>query len=699
MGPVAELLKIEPKDPSQRPAMERDIRILFRMLYGELGLSKFQLEHAIETILGSVNEPHALLQVFDAPQTRHFGDFLPGRGNDPFLHNFGWTYHELVRHPTLEVQDSDSLSSEQEDQTPIKAVSEALSLALEKPRESEFARDELAARLDEIERIEADIENFDWTREGTETRDGYNLLDLLELKRQHTQEIQRLERERRLPQHVSGLPRQRRMLQRANQGNLGQSRWEQRKLDLEEKGSWIEPSYGKNIPWDVPEEKLTADALRYQVRRIDAWLHFRTNKRTPSLAVVALIGAALDLDKPVPLAEGLDTWMRLVTEIRRIDEETHELASGWIGDMIFVKGLVELLPAIDRTSKTSNFIVAASYGGKIKQLALATFIVVAAQLTKRHNIRFEGETETTRRLRDSDENVLFLADDQVQPVSCRFNRGDPAEIWNAVGQLKDEYQGQIQHASTVWGEFNLSGLRWSIRRYEASQEDQKRLSAVLGVKLNSAYPMIARRDSNWDRYVLALKVMRGVPNAILIVDTAFNIATLPAAGPREWFLELMKLDRVWYCEWHNTLWKLVTEFWEVDTYWDDDYSDLFSAPLQVKEPEHMLLRLQIPEDADFPEKQRGVDRDFVADAQAEQTRWLEEHGQRLENFPWGQEERWDELNPSRRRQDEERAWHEPVLHPQGFYDFFPEQSLQKETEGPEQSDFYTLLAQHQRSKH
>jgi len=121
----------------------------------------------------------------------------------------------------------------------------------------------------------------------------------------------------------------------------------------------------------------------------------------------------------------------------------------------------------------------------------------------------------------------------------------------------------------------------------------------------------------------------------------------------------------------------------------------------------MLLRLQIPEDAEFPLQQRVVDREFVADAQAEQTRWLEEHRQRLENFPWGQEQRWDELNnPPRRRRDEERAWREPVRHQQDFYDFFPPQrafSEEGEGEGASggwpQSDFYTLLDQHRRSKY
>jgi len=659
------LQRLEPKDRALRPVLERDLRVLFRMLYGPLGLSKFQLERGVETVLDSVNKPHALLKVLQTPQTRHFVYAVPLYGEDPFNPEFQWNEKMLTDHPDLELLNDNWIP--------------------------------LAAALDETK------ENRSFVP-GSETDEG---LLVPELGRRN---MGRLQQSRHLPQDIEGLPHQRRLHRRLGQDELGQKRWEKRRLELEQEGSWLEPHREKKIPWKVPEEKLTPDALRKQVQRIDAWFHFRTEGQTPSLAIAVLIGAALDPQTPLPLDEGLETWMRLVTEIRRVDEETQELASGWIGDMIFVKGLSQLLPELDDRHGNSNYILAAAQGRKIGELAFGTFVMVAAQLTKRPNIRVGWERTAGRRRMNS---IFFLAAEEGTRV-CR-ERPEYSAVLDAVIGLKAKFRGKFQHYSRVEGYLIMHDATQEWFVVTIREEDRNFLNKALGsVNLHRGRLSSQRHDTNWDRYALALDVLWNCANPILIVDTAFNIASLPAAGPREWFQELMRLDRVWYCDWVDMIFIPVARL-QGYSQWEDDWAEkvesgaFLSTPLEVENPEDMLIQLRIPEDAEFPEQQRAADRNWVADAQAEERRWLEAHQRRLENFPWGQEERWDELNPARRQQDEERAWQEPILHPQGFYAFFPpppgsfaqEEGEREggEGEGWSESDFYTLLDQHRRSQH
>jgi len=94
--------------------------------------------------------------------------------------------------------------------------------------------------------------------------------------------------------------------------------------------------------------------------------------------------------------------------------------------------------------------------------------------------------------------------------------------------------------------------------------------------------------------------------------------------------------------------------------------------MPIEEPERTLAALELPADAEFPEQQRQAEQALVEDMKREEESWLERQQNRLQNFPWGQEQRWDELNPPRSRQEEESSWRPSVYH----------------------SDFHDLLAQH-----
>jgi len=103
---------------------------------------------------------------------------------------------------------------------------------------------------------------------------------------------------------------------------------------------------------------------------------------------------------------------------------------------------------------------------------------------------------------------------------------------------------------------------------------------------------------------------------------------------------------------------------------DTNVNALFSAPIQIQNPGRLMVALQLPEDAEFPEEQRAVERDWIADKKAEDQRWLAKQHQRLQNFPWGMEQRWEQLLPPRSREDEARAWRQPTTYQQDFHSLF-----------------------------
>jgi len=401
------LLRLQARDPELGRILASDARIFFPMLYESRRLSQLQLERGIQKVLDSVNLPgsSSYLLIFDnlkGSGTRHYV-YKVREANDPFLPSFSnlsWP----------EIEENFKIISDLFSEGPLGAALR-VAVAKETKGKPSFGRDELPARLEELGHIESGL----WRlrqKQDEEEEEGGDFEELSELKQKYGQDVVRLQQQQRL-------------LRRAYDPTWDS--WERHKLELEREGSWIEPHHERHQPWDVAE--FTSDTLHRRVREIAEWFDARTQGQTPPLVVAVLIAAALGpKGRFVSLADGLETWMRLVTEIHRIDSEARKVAS-WLGDAAFVHKVAQLLSS-HAGEETDNFIVSGTFGISASDEGLGTFIMAAAQLTQRVNIRFDDDDHLILILRNEGSYVdtgTYVWDTDIPTVISKATEASSLE--------------------------------------------------------------------------------------------------------------------------------------------------------------------------------------------------------------------------------------------------------------------------------
>jgi len=433
--------------------------------------------------------------------------------------------------------------------------------------------------------------------------------------------------------------------------------WRERRRELEGAGDWFDYTHVGEGEDKVNNNSFTLEHLRARLQRVDSWIHWWTQGETPSLVAATIVAAAFDPVYPVRLAEGVETWMRLLTAIRHIDEglRVAEEEEQVVSDMAFIDSVVQLLPKATSHGRR-NFIIGAAHNLNVHPDARLSLVVAAAQLVGRLNIAIVTHGDRFLAvLKSSTES-----NDRRRIPECWDELEPPPELFSAI-------EGSRRHRTPTFVPAARRHMAddaccWWTPRNETSEGliEEAQAHDVRVTEYPLEFPR-AERVSNFDRYNLSLELE--IPNLIPIVDVAFGVWTLPAPGLSAWLERLAQLQPnspFPDCALYKT-WCLVT----VIKNWEKDPDDrLLNEIVRVEQPELTREVLRIPQNV-FSPQQRMADESWMEGRDADENQWLAERLARKTTFPWGFEQRWNQLLPL--PEERQQPQQSPLWHQQDFY--------------------------------